>query len=420
MKEAGVQVPQALIYDGCAWLGNVSTSVLIVFVNKVLMDPQKGYSFTFATTLCAFHFLSAAAFVSISQFLGWASKAALSWKVTLYFALVANVSIASLNLSLLVNSVGFYQIAKLLIIPFVCLVELFWFGRRFTVPVVASILLVILGVAVVTVTDVSVQPLGLVIAGVSVVSSGMQQILCGTIQRQHKLQSHQLLANTAPVQGVMLLLVGPLVDKAVSGAWVSQYTLTVPGLSCLLLSCLISVGVNISQFMCLGRFSAVTFQVLGHTKTVLVLLTSWAVLHEHMSSRKLLGMVIAVGGMVLYGYFNSAGAKGGSSTSSSVDGKPLLPVTGKLLPSPSRDKLPRVSSRDTLLADSTPLLRSTSNMSNMSGRHSKSIQDLTAVVTAGATAASTTEKRPTAASSSPGISGLPGSGSITNLVVEAR
>lgn len=45
-----MQVPQALIYDGCAWLGNVSTSVLIVFVNKVLMDPQKGYSFTFGAS----------------------------------------------------------------------------------------------------------------------------------------------------------------------------------------------------------------------------------------------------------------------------------------------------------------------------------------------------------------------------------
>lgn len=41
------------------------------------------------------------------------------------------------------------QIAKLLIIPFVCLVELFWMGRRFTVPVVGAIMLVILGVAVV-------------------------------------------------------------------------------------------------------------------------------------------------------------------------------------------------------------------------------------------------------------------------------
>lgn len=115
-----------------------------------------------------------------------------------------------------------------------------------------------------TVTDVSVRPLGLIIAAISVASSGMQQILCGTIQRQHKLQSHQLLANTAPVQGVMLLLLGPSVDKAVSGHWVSHYTLTTPALGCLLLSCLISVGVNISQFMCLGRFSAVTFQVGWH------------------------------------------------------------------------------------------------------------------------------------------------------------
>jgi hypothetical protein len=32
--------------------------------------------------------------------------------VTLYFAVVANVSIASLNLSLLVNSVGFYQVRR--------------------------------------------------------------------------------------------------------------------------------------------------------------------------------------------------------------------------------------------------------------------------------------------------------------------
>lgn len=112
-----------------------------------------------------------------------------------------------------------------------------------------------------TVTDVTVQPLGIIIAAISVASSGMQQILCGTLQRQHNMQSHQLLANTAPVQGAMLLLVGPLVDKALTGQWVGQYTVTTPGLACLLLSCLISVGVNISQFMCLGRFSAVTFQV---------------------------------------------------------------------------------------------------------------------------------------------------------------
>ncbi len=41
------------------------------------------------------------------------------------------------------------QISKLLIIPFVCLVEALWFGKRFTLPLVLSILVVVAGVAVV-------------------------------------------------------------------------------------------------------------------------------------------------------------------------------------------------------------------------------------------------------------------------------
>ena len=41
------------------------------------------------------------------------------------------------------------QIAKLLIIPFVCLVEKFWLGREFSKGVVVSVVTVVAGVAVV-------------------------------------------------------------------------------------------------------------------------------------------------------------------------------------------------------------------------------------------------------------------------------
>ena len=41
---------------------------------------------------------------------------------------------------------------------------------------------------------------GIMIAGLSVVSSGMQQIFCRTMQQKHGLASHELLANTAPAQ----------------------------------------------------------------------------------------------------------------------------------------------------------------------------------------------------------------------------
>jgi len=78
----------------------------------------------------------------------------------------------------------------------------------------------------------------------------------------------------------------------------------------------------------------VWLQVLGHTKTLLVLLISWGVLHEHMSPRKLAGMMLAVVGMVAYGYFNSR-AQSSSSKAGSSD-KLLLPVRDK-------DKLPELT-----------------------------------------------------------------------------
>jgi len=338
--------------DTGAFAFNVATSVLIVFVNKVLMDPRKGYGFVFATTLCALHFLSAAAAVAAAQAAGLASRGRMPLRDALGFAVVASVSIASLNVSLLVNSVGFYQVAKLLIIPFVCGVEAVWLGRRFPARVVGAIVVVVAGVAMVTLSELpsfgggsaakeaqfgakaadDAAPggglFGLAVAAVSVATSGLQQILCGVVQRRHRLQSHELLGVTAPIQGAMLLAVGPAVDRWVSGgrsvlAYVPPAALggaaaaSAVGASassssssgawlCLAASCLVAVGVNLSQFMCLGRFSAVTFQVLGHTKTVLVLLASWLALGEPLPPRKALGMLLAVAGMAAYGALSSA------------------------------------------------------------------------------------------------------------------
>ncbi|GIL87985.1 hypothetical protein Vretimale_6361 [Volvox reticuliferus] len=310
---------EKLALDVFAWFLNVSTSVLIVFVNKVLMDPRIGYRFVFATTLCAFHFLACGVCVRLMELFGYGKRATMPMYECVRFAIIASVSIASLNLSLLVNSVGFYQISKLLITPFVGLAEYLFYKRRFTVPTLLSILVVVLGVAIVTVNDMSTSLLGLIISAISVVTSGLQQLMCGEIQKRLSLSSTQLLSNTAPVQGAMLLLVGPFVDKAVTSAWLPRYEWSVPAITCLFWSCAVAVLVNVSQFMCLGRFSAITFQVTGHTKTVLVLISGWLFLGEAISTRKLTGMVTAVAGMAAYGYFNSLPIKHGSSGISSGD-----------------------------------------------------------------------------------------------------
>lgn len=76
------------------------------------------------------------------------------------------------------------------------------------------------------------------------------------------------------------------------------------------LSCTIAIGTNLSQFICIGRFTAVSFQVLGHMKTILVLILGFLFFgKEGLNLHVILGMIIAIMGMVWYG--NASSKPGG-------------------------------------------------------------------------------------------------------------
>jgi solute carrier family 35 protein E3 len=63
---------------------------------------------------------------------------------------------------------------------------------------------------------------------------------------------------------------------------------------------LISVSVNFSTFLVIGKTSAVTYQVLGHLKTCLVLAFGYILLKNPFSWRNICGILVAVLGMGLY------------------------------------------------------------------------------------------------------------------------
>ncbi|KAL2324661.1 hypothetical protein Fmac_023719 [Flemingia macrophylla] len=103
-----------------AWVFNVVTSVGIIIVNKALMAT---YGFSFATTLTGLHFATTALMTAILRMLGYIQASRLPLSELLKFVLFANFSIVGMNVSLMWNSVGFYQIAKLSMIPVSCLLE---------------------------------------------------------------------------------------------------------------------------------------------------------------------------------------------------------------------------------------------------------------------------------------------------------
>lgn len=101
----------------------------------------------------------------------------------------------------------------------------------------------------------------------------------------------------------------------------------------IILSCLIAVSVNFSTFLVIGKTSPVTYQVLGHLKTCLVLGFGYTLLHDPFTYRNIIGILVAIFGMGLYSYFclqeNKKKQAGDLSLGSQIkdkDGIPLLSI----------------------------------------------------------------------------------------------
>ncbi|KAG6651457.1 UDP-rhamnose/UDP-galactose transporter 3-like [Carya illinoinensis] len=290
------------VSDVGAWAMNIISSVGIIMANKQLLSSS-GFAFTFATILTGFHF-------SVTALVGWLSNAAgcsasskhiPMWEL-LWFSIIANTSIAGMNFSLMLNSVGFYQISKLSMIPVVCVMEWIIHGKRYSKEVKMAVAVVVVGVGICTVTDVKVNAKGFLCSCVGVICSSLQQISIGSLQKKYSVGSFELLSKTAPLQALSLLVVGPVIDYYLTGKLLSNYKLSSGAFFFILLSCSLAVFCNMSQYLCIGRFSAVSFNVLGHMKTVCVLSLGWILFDSELTPKNILGMLLAVVGMVVYSW----------------------------------------------------------------------------------------------------------------------
>ncbi|KAF7834206.1 UDP-rhamnose/UDP-galactose transporter 4-like [Senna tora] len=297
------KVDRKTAIDAASWLFNVVTSVGIIMVNKSLMAT---YGFTFATTLTGLHFATTTLLTTTLNRLGYIQTTHLPLSDLFKFVLFSNFSIVGMNVSLMWNSVGFYQIAKLSMIPVSCFLELVLDKVQYSRDTKLSIVLVLFGVAICTVTDVSVNTKGFLAAVVAVWSTALQQYYVHFLQRKYSLGSFNLLGHTAPAQAASLLVLGPFLDYWLTNKRVNTYAYSLTSLLLILLSCSIAVGTNLSQFICIGRFTAVSFQVIGHMKTILVLILGFGLFgREGLNVQVVLGMMIAIVGMIWYGYASS-------------------------------------------------------------------------------------------------------------------
>ncbi|CAN1262828.1 UDP-xylose transporter 3 [Linum perenne] len=272
---------------------SVVSSVSIVICNKALISTL---GFTFATTLTSWHLLVTFCSLHVALMMKLFEHKPFDARAVMGFGILNGISIGLLNLSLGFNSVGFYQMTKLAIIPCTVLLETLFFRKLFSRNIQFSLVILLLGVGIATVTDLQLNVLGSVLSLLAVLTTCIAQI-------KFKVSSTQLLYQSCPYQALTLFIVGPFLDGLLTNQNVFAFKYTPQVLFFIVLSCMISVSVNFSTFLVIGKTSPVTYQVLGHLKTCLVLAFGYVLLRDPFSWRNILGILVAIVGMVLYSYF---------------------------------------------------------------------------------------------------------------------
>ena len=280
-------------------LSNVASGIGVVFANKAVFTTAQ---FRFPVMLTAIHYavnLVLLVILAAAGFVRWrtAASAERIHLVTAVWALHNGMS----NLSLARNSVGLYQISKILVTPLICALERCLYNKVPPPRQAVALVGACAGVFLATVSDVQFTAVGAATALASAVASAVLKVLQQEVLQQHRWTSLELMYKTWAPQLALLLLSLPLLDPSslteLEGyVWTSQRGLL------LLLSAVAAFALNVSSLVTIQITSAIAIVLLGQTKMMLTLLGGFLFFDSAPAPRMLAGAALAIGSSAVYTY----------------------------------------------------------------------------------------------------------------------
>ncbi|CAN6725709.1 unnamed protein product [Malus baccata var. baccata] len=279
---------------------NFVIAVGIIFVNKLVL---KVVGFQFPIFLTFIHYVVSWLLMAILNALSIlpacpSKSTRLSTLFTLGFVMAFSTGLA--NVSLKYNSVGFYQMSKIAVTPSIVLAEFLLYNKRVSFSKVLALMVVSIGVAVATVTDLQFHLFGACIALAWIIPSAVNKILWSSLQQQENWTALALMWKTTPITLFFLVALIPWLDPpgALSFNWNFNNTLAI------LMSAILGFLLQWSGALALGATSAVTHVVLGQFKTCVILLGNYYLFSSNPGKTSISGAFTAIAGMSIYTYLN--------------------------------------------------------------------------------------------------------------------
>ena len=216
---------------------------------------------------------------------------------------VLNVAaVCLLNLSLAANSIGVYQLAKMLTVPGTVFVSWLLYGRSYSRETLGALGVMTGGLALALGGRVQIDGLGAIFALAAVGVVCVSGVVSGELQKKYQLDPTVLMYNIMPPQMALLaattLLLEPVFPGQAGSLW--QYSFTPAAVGCIFITSLFAMMLNLSGLWVLGVFSSVTYSVVGYGKTASVLVIGWMVFGDEMTPLIAAGIVCVFVGAYLY------------------------------------------------------------------------------------------------------------------------
>eukprot|EP00201_Polytomella_parva_P020863 CAMPEP_0175044176 /NCGR_PEP_ID=MMETSP0052_2-20121109/3649_1 /TAXON_ID=51329 ORGANISM="Polytomella parva, Strain SAG 63-3" /NCGR_SAMPLE_ID=MMETSP0052_2 /ASSEMBLY_ACC=CAM_ASM_000194 /LENGTH=268 /DNA_ID=CAMNT_0016307421 /DNA_START=386 /DNA_END=1193 /DNA_ORIENTATION=- len=195
---------------------------------------------------------------------------------------------------------------KIAVAPTVLVLEFFLLHIVPKPKVVMSVGVVCFGIFYATATDSQIagNVAGILVGVSATLSTAIYQIWVGSKQKDLKASSTQLLNAYTPMAMVLLGVLVPIFEPI---GWGSHrpgtllgFKYTTSAILAILVSAALGLLVSLSTFLVIGSTSSLTYNVVGHLKTVIILSGGCVLFGDVMPLQKFIGVSIAMGGIAWY------------------------------------------------------------------------------------------------------------------------
>jgi solute carrier family 35 protein E3 len=153
-----------------------------------------------------------------------------------------------------------------------------------------------------SISDVHFNLTGTVIASAATIITSCYQIWVGTSQQFLKVDSQQLMLYQVPVSLFMLLLVIPIQEDVTATGLLGE-PWPLDKIVLVLSTGALSFLVNLSTFSIIGNTSALTYNVLGHLKSCVIICSDFVLFGAVPNIHNITGIMMTISGVFLYSHF---------------------------------------------------------------------------------------------------------------------